>query len=744
MNRQKTDIQHATFPVTGMMCAVCAGTVEDTVAKTPGVTEASVNFASSTVSVSWNPAETSVEEIARRVQGAGYDMITAPSAEEADREQQKRELKEYRSMRSRVIGAWVLTVPLAVLCMGHFHFPGAPWVMCALALAVMCWCGRSFYTKGFRSLFRGSPTMESLVAVSTLVSFLFSLFNTIFPHYWTSKSLSADLYYEASAMIIAFVLTGKLMELRARHNTGSALRALMELRPALTLRSDDHGGWEEVKPADLRSGDILLVKPGERIPADGTVTHGNSAVDESMLTGEPVAVEKSPGDTLTEGTLNGSGPLQMRASHVGADTELARIIRSVREAQGSKAPVQRLVDRISRIFVPSVILIAVITFAVWVAFGSEYLPIGILTAVSVLVIACPCALGLATPTAIMVGIGRGALNHILVRDASALEQLSHIDVLCIDKTGTLTEGKPRVTLAAGHGLTDKTFIGTLLAMERHSEHPLAAAVTAWCEQNGAVASDPENLENLPGYGIEGKTGGVSVWAGSDRLVLKEDAAVPEEIAAAVKQWREEGAGIVFAGRGRQTEAAFRISDELRQGAREAVESLQRRGIEVVLLTGDAEAAAQRIARETGISRVKAGMLPADKQDYVSRLKEEGHRVAMAGDGINDSQAMAEADVAIAMGTGSEIAIDVAQLTIAGSEPRLIPEAFALSAATLRVIRQNLFWAFFYNVIGIPIAAGVLYPAFGILLSPMVASAAMAVSSVSVVCNSLRLKNIKLK
>lgn len=746
--RIKSKISHATFPVTGMMCAVCASTVEKTIAETPGVAEATVNFAASTVTVGWNPEEITPQQIAARVNQAGYTLIVTSSAEEGLKRQEQEEARIYKEMRLKVIVAWALTIPLMVICMGGMHFSGSAWVMCALTLIVMLWCGKSFYVKGFRNLFRGNPSMESLVAISTLVSFLFSLFNTIFPTFWEAKSLSANLYYEGAAMITAFVLTGKLMELRARHNTGSALRALMSLRPEEANRLLPDGGIETVKTSELTVGDRLLVKPGERIPADGTIEKGTTAIDESMLTGEPLPVEKKKGDKVAAGTLNGLGTIEMIALKTGNETELARIIRSVREAQGSKAPVQRLVDRVSRVFVPTVILISILTFGVWAAFGSEWISHGVLAAVSVLVIACPCALGLATPTAIMVAIGRGAEAGILVKDAAALERLSEINTICLDKTGTLTEGKPKVTLEANGKFLDE--IGVFRALEIRSEHPLAHAVAEYCEAKlkdaGAEGkSDVEisDFEYFPGMGISGKHEGETYWVGNRKLAEKFGAKIPDEIGLFEQKALSEGAGVVLAGVETKTLTAFKIADTLRADAPQAIATLKKMGIQPILLTGDRRETALHIAAQLGISDVRAEETPEGKLRVVNELEKEGKIVAMAGDGINDSEALAKADVSIAMGTGSEIAVETAQLTIVKSDTMDIVRAIRLSGKTRSIIRENLFWAFIYNVAGIPLAAGVLFPTLGWMLNPMIASAAMAVSSVCVVTNSLRLRRVKL-
>ncbi|MDE5876386.1 MAG: heavy metal translocating P-type ATPase [Muribaculaceae bacterium] len=729
-----------TFPVTGMMCAVCAGTVEQTVRQLPGVNEASVNFATSSLSVSWNPAITSPQAIAEAVRKAGYDMIVESTQAAADEEQARREARQYRYMRLMVWLAWILTIPLAVICMIHIHFKGEQWVMAGLALAVMGICGHRFYINGFRALGKLRPTMDSLVAVSTLVSFLYSLFNTLWPDVAYAHGLPADLYYEASAMIIAFVLTGKLMELRARHSTGSALRALMGLQPAEAVLVEPDGKTRTVNIADIKSGDLISVRPGERVPVDGTVTEGHAAVDESMLTGEPIAVEKTPGTTVSAGTLVDNGTITISATQVGGATRLAHIIDAVRRAQGSKAPVQKLVDKVAMVFVPAVILISLVTFGVWLTVGYGNLPVAIITAVSVLVIACPCALGLATPTAIMVGMGRGARNGILVRDAEGLQNMGRVNVLAIDKTGTLTEGHPSVSdtyISAGADSLP-TILGAIAALERKSAHPLAEAIADWCESHGGSPAGEVTFDYIAGMGITGSVDGRDYWIGSAPLAEQEHAVIPAAMSAAAAQWGKEGAGIVFAGAGPETLAAFKVSDTIKPEAAETVSQLKKRGVEVVLLTGDRRDTAEYFAHLAGIDKVIAEVLPAGKQEAIQSLKGKGKIVAMAGDGINDSQAMAEADVAIAMGTGSDIAIDVAQVTLVAGRLTDIPKAMQLSRDTLRIIRENLFWAFIYNLIGIPIAAGVFYPVWGWLLSPMFASAAMAMSSVCVVLNSLRL------
>ncbi|MBD5298597.1 MAG: copper-translocating P-type ATPase [Bacteroides sp.] len=738
-------LKTSSYPVTGMMCAVCAGTVEKTVADTPGVSSASVNFATAEVTFTYNPSLTSPQIVAEAVSKAGYAMIVTESTAEAVEEKEKAELRQYEVMKRNLIIAWILTLPLSAICMLHIHFPGSDWVMMALALAVMLISGRRYYTSGLRHLFSGRPDMDSLVAVSTLVSFLFSLFNTIFPNILAVNGVPADLYYEAAAMIIAFVSTGKFMEIRARRNTGTAIKALMGLQPSEAQLLLPDGSVKTLRIDEIRPGDRLIVRPGERIPVDGVVEEGISVVDESMLTGEPEGVEKTPGAKVAAGTLNTNGSMTVKALNVGASTELARIIECVRRAQGSKAPVQRLVDRISAIFVPTVITISVLTFCMWLLLSPGNISMAVIAAVSVLVIACPCALGLATPTAVMVGIGRGAREGILIREATALEQLAKIKILAIDKTGTLTEGKPRVTDTWSLNTSDSTLLKAVMALESRSAHPLASAIVEWCEHQtpGSAPDEPEHFDYIPGLGITGKVDGKGYWIGSPALALREGAEIPGSLSEIIARWESEGAGIVLAGDSHNLLMAFKVSDTVRPEAAGAIAQLKGKGVRPILLTGDRLSAAEHIAHITGIDEVIAGVLPQGKQDAIINLKKEAQRdgaglVAMAGDGINDSQALAEADVSIAMGGGSDIAIEVAQVTIVSGRLTFIPRAIELSAKTLRTIRENLFWAFIYNVIGIPIAAGALYPLCGLLLTPMIASAAMAFSSVCVVLNSLRL------
>ena len=645
-------------------------------------------------------------------------------------------------MRRNTIGAWTLSIPLALLGMVFMHVPLGNWIMMVLALAIMIFFGRSFYVNGVRHALKGKANMDTLVALSTSIAFLFSLFNTLCPGFWLGKGLEPHVYYEASGVIIAFVLLGKLMEERAKNSTSSAIKGLMGLQPK-TARLVTDGREEEVPISNLQVGNVVSVRPGEKIPVDGTLLQGSSSVDESMLSGEPIPVEKNAGDRVLAGTINQKGAFTIEATSVGGTTVLAQIVQMVQSAQGSKAPVQRIVDKISGIFVPVVVLLSFLTFVCWLVIGGEsYFSYALLSAVSVLVIACPCALGLATPTALMVGMGKGAEQHILIKDAFALENLCKVDTVVLDKTGTLTEGVPVVTDSYWISDDNIRYLDVLYTAEQKSEHPLASAILCWLEESGAKVCEAENFESLTGRGVRIQVEGVTYWAGSQGLLDIFQAGIPEKVRKQIGQWQEDGQSVVFYGQETRLLAVLAISDRIKPTSAEAVKELKKQGIEVHLLTGDGVRTAERVAATLDIGYYKAEVMPNDKEEYIISLQQQGKKVAMVGDGINDSQALARADVSIAMGKGTDIAMDVAMVTLITSDLLLLPGAIRLSKQTVRLIYQNLFWAFIYNVIGIPLAAGVLFPINGLLLNPMLASAAMAFSSVSVVLNSLRLKFMK--
>ena len=727
------------FPVLGMSCAACAARVGRSLEACPGVRNAAVNFAAATVAVEYDPERISPEGLRQRVREAGYDLVIdmAHAARMAEREQSRL----YRSLQRRAGAALVLTVPLLVIGMGFMHRTWAPWVTWMLATPLVFLFGRGFFAGAWRQLKHRTANMDTLVALSTGIAYLFSLFNLLFPEFWRSRGIEPHVYFEASGVVVAFVLLGRLLEERARGGTMEAVRKLAGLRPDTALRLDEAGCATEIPIEEIVPDEILVARPGDRIAVDGVVTEGVSHVDESMLTGEPVPTLKERSATLFAGTINLDGPLRYRAVRTGGRTLLAQIVRLVQDAQGSRAPVQRLVDRIAAVFVPAILLLAATAFVLWLLFDpADGFARGILAAVTVLVIACPCALGLATPTAIMVGIGKGAEAGILIRDAETLETACRIDTVVLDKTGTLTEGRPAVAEMAWAAEAEQT-ASVLLALERSSAHPLAAAVVGALEAQGVEVPDriPERIEDHPGTGVSGRFDGVEYRVGSRRIL--ESAAIPanpklERLAA---QWAAGARSIVWFADERRALAVIALEDRLREGSRDAAAALHARGIGVWMLTGDQETAAAALARKVGIRKYRAGVLPAEKEACIRELQAEGRVVAMVGDGINDSAALARADVGIAMGCGSDIALDAARITILNSDLRKVPELIRCSELTVRTVRQNLFWAFFYNVVGIPIAAGALYPLWGIRLDPMIAGAAMAMSSVCVVANSLRLK-----
>ena len=726
------------FPVLNMHCAGCANNVEKIVRKLPGIVDATVNFATNTLSVSYEADKLTPGEIRAAVLSGGYDLIVE---EENLREERQEEAQQqhYRKLKRQVIGAWIFAVPMLLLSMVFMHVPYSNEIQLLLTLPVLILFGGSFFTGAWKQAKMGRSNMDTLVALSTSIAFLFSVFNTFFPEFWYSRGVEPHVYYEASVVIIAFVLTGKLLEERAKGNTSAAIKKLMGLQPKVA-RILRNGIEEEVLIDQLQVGDLVVVRPGEQIPVDGIVSEGDSFVDESMISGEPIPVEKKKGDRVLAGTINQRGSFIINASQVGSETVLARIIRMVQEAQGSKAPVQRIVDRVTGIFVPVVLGIAVLTFILWIVIGGmDYFSYAMLSAVSVLVIACPCALGLATPTALMVGIGKAASQHILIKDAVALEQMRKVNVVVLDKTGTLTEGHPTVSGWLWAVTQEDYFKGVLLAAEQKSEHPLAGAIVASLQgEEKVVPAHLDSFESITGKGVRVIYKGDLFWVGSHKLLKDFNASLPDVMADMMVQYESEGNGIIYFGRENQILAIIAVSDPVKPTSAEAVKALRQQGIDICMLTGDGQRTALAVAGKLGIDRFVADALPDDKQEFIRELQLQGKTVAMVGDGINDSQALALADVSIAMGKGTDIAMDVAMVTLMTSDLLLLPKAFNLSRQTVKLIHQNLFWAFIYNLIGIPIAAGILYPLYGILLNPMLASAAMAFSSVSVVLNSLSL------
>ena len=743
------NIVQETFPVLGMSCASCAARIEKTLNRQSGVKIAAVNYASATATVEYDPKNCSSEALQQAVQAAGYDLLinrdgnTLEEAEEAHN-------KKFTTLKLRTVWAVILSLPVIIIGMFFMDMPYANPIMWTLSTPIVFWLGRGFFSSAWKQLRHGSANMDTLVAISTGTAYLFSLFNMLFPDFWLSRGIHPHVYFEAASVIIAFILLGRLLEEKAKGNTSTAIKKLMGLQPKTVTVV---GNEERIVPIEqIRPGDIILVKPGERIAVDGIVTEGSSYVDESMLSGEPVAVSKQKDAKVFAGTINQKGSFRFRAEKVGTDTLLAKIIHMVQDAQGSKAPVQQLVDKIAGIFVPTIIGIAVLAFIVWMMLdGTDGFTHGLLAFVTVIIIACPCALGLATPTAIMVGIGKGAERGILIKDAESLEIAKKVNTVVLDKTGTVTEGKPVVsklvwntpTTTPNPSISSKDVLPDIFySLEKLSEHPLADAVVNHLKESASI-DDIQDFETITGKGVKGRTQGRIYFAGNLKLLEENRIAISRSLREEATRLTAKAQTVIWLADEENALAIAGITDRIKETSIRAVDELRATGIEVHMLTGDNETTAREIARKAGIAHYQASVLPQDKAAFISRLQAEGRKVAMVGDGINDSAALAQADLSIAMGGGSDIAMDVAKMTIISSDLTKIPEALRLSRLTVRTIRQNLFWAFIYNIVGVPIAAGILYPINGFLLNPMIAGAAMAFSSVSVVSNSLLLKRKKI-
>lgn len=726
-----------TYAVIGMSCVNCAMGVEKYLKGLEGVKDARVNFSAGNLTIEYDSDIMTPEMLKKGVMSIGYDIIPEDDTSLSD----DRHRKFYTVLKRRTIQAWIFSLPVMVLSMLHLDFEYINFILLALTIPVLFISGRYFYVNAWKQLKMLSVNMDTLVAMSTLIAFLFSLFSTLYPIYWIEHGIAPFVYYEAATMIISFVLLGKLLEERAKGRTSSSIKKLMGLRPskALVVRE---GVEMEIGIGDIVVGDIVIVRPGEHIAVDGEVKGGHSFVDESMITGEPMVAEKLVGDKVYAGTINQKGSLNFVAQKVGSQTILAQIVEMVLKAQSSKAPVQKSVDKVASIFVPAVIAISIITFFVWLAVGGlEHLPEALLTSISVLVISCPCAMGLATPTALMVGIGRGAENNILIKDAVALEMMRKVDTVLVDKTGTLTVGSPKLDRWVWIEPESKRLMAVAQRIERLSEHPISNAMLQYLEGelNGFDKDDINisDFSNIVGEGVTAKFEGEYYWIGSDRMVKSKGVEITDSIKKVQKELSESGLTLVYFGKGSTLIAIAAIGDEIKESSYRAVRMLRERGIEVHMLTGDNRVAAKAIANKIGISSYFASLKPAEKEEYVLHMQKTGRVVAMVGDGINDSQALARADVSIAMGKGTDIAMDVAMVTLITSDLTLLAKAFDISANTVKLIKENLFWAFIYNVVAIPIAAGALYAINGFLLDPMVAAAAMAMSSISVVLNSLR-------
>jgi Cu+-exporting ATPase len=765
------------FPVTGMTCAACQARVQRALEQAPGVQRASVNLLLNNATVEYDPAVTSEEHLIEVVRSTGYQADLPTESPDLAREEDARDRAanhEYRDLLRKAgfslaagAVAMVLSMPVMTASAAGGHGHGDPvlawvmrvldpplrrmipwayaispsvliWGLLAVTVIVMGWAGRHFYIRAWTAFRHHAADMNTLIAVGTGAAFLFSLLATVAPGFFLARGVAPDVYYEAIILILALILTGNALEARARRRTSGALRALTRLQPA-TARVVRHGAEVDLRIEAVQRGEVVLVRPGERIPVDGEVLEGSSAIDESLLTGESMPVEKGPGAKVIGGTLNGTGSFRYRATALGGDSVLARIVKLLRDAQASRAPLQRLADRISAVFVPVVISLSIATFVAWYLVASEApLVRGFAAAVSVLIIACPCAMGLAVPTAVMVATGRGAERGVLIKGGEALERLSRLDAVVLDKTGTVTEGKPAVTeIVPASGWTEADLLALAAGLESSSEHPLAAAITGAAHARGLAAARAEGFLAVPGKGAMGVVEGRAVAVGNAAM-MAEMGIDPAPLSSASDELSGKGRTTVFVTVDGALAGLLAVADPIRPSSAAAIADLRGSGRQVVLLTGDQRRTALAVAREVGIEQVVAEVLPEQKLAEVRRLQQEGRRVAMVGDGINDAPALAQADVGIAMGSGTDVAAEAGDLVLIRSDLGAVTDAIRIAGRAVRTMRQNLFWAFVYNVVMIPVAAGVLFPAFGVLLSPILASAAMALSSVSVVTNSLRL------
>jgi len=738
-----------TLRVKGMTCASCVARVERALREVPGTLKAAVNFAAETAQIEYLPGVASPQDYLQAVRDAGYEAQLAEEERGEDAlERQRREHEAHlKKLRLKIAVGAIISVPVFF---GSYPklFPWVPeilqnfYVLWALTTPVQFWVGWQFYKGTWAALKHKSADMNTLIAVGTSAAYLYSVLLILFPRFFEAQGIAREVYFDTSTIIITLILVGRYLEAVAKGRTSEAIRKLMGLQ-AKTARVVRDGREIEIPVEEVQVGDIVVVRPGEKVPVDGVVIEGSSAVDESMVTGESIPVEKGPGDEVIGATINKTGTFTFKATRVGKDTFLSQIIKLVEEAQGSKAPIQRLVDKVTGVFVPAVMLIALGTFVVWYFFGPHpALTYALLNAVSVLIIACPCALGLATPTSIMVGMGKGAEHGILIRSSEALERAGKIQTIVFDKTGTLTRGEPQLTdILPAEGFTEAEVLRLAAAAERRSEHPLGEAIVRGAEERGLDLAEPEGFQAIPGHGIEATVEGHRVLLGNRRLMEREGVDV-RALQAQLERLADEGKTPMIVAVDGRAAGVLAVADTLKEGSREAIEALHRLGIEVAMITGDNRRTAEAIARQVGIDRVLAEVLPQDKAKEVKRLQQEGRVVAMVGDGINDAPALAQADVGIALGTGTDIAIETAEVILISGDVRGVVTAIALSRATIRNIKQNLFWAFFYNTALIPVAAGVLYPFTGLLLNPILAAAAMATSSVSVVTNALRLRRFR--
>ncbi len=733
------------FKVIGMTCAACAISVETYLKPQEGIRHVSVNYPNQSVHLEYDKTLISIEDIRRKVKEIGYDLLIG-SKEESRKEFEEKEVARLNVLKRKLIVAAIFSIPIFIIAMFFMcKIPHENYIMLGLSLPVIFWSGAEFYRIAWKKLLRFTSNMDTLVALSTGVAFLFSFFNTFFPSYFKSLGLAPHVYYESAVMIITLILLGRFFEEKAKGKTSSAIKNLMNLTPShvTVIRNG-----EEIKIAqsEIIMGELIVLKPGDRVPVDGKVRKGDSYIDESMLTGEPVPIAKSKGDAVFAGTINQKGALRIFATKIGDETVLSQIIKLVEKAQSSKPEIQKLADKVAGIFAPIVIILSLVSFSIWYFLGPPpAFTHAFISLITVLIIACPCALGLATPTALMVGIGKGAEHGILIKDAQVLETAYKLDTLILDKTGTITKGKPSVNDQYWIELEDIMQIkAVVLACERQSEHPIATAIVGALSASNHTEVALEGFESITGHGVKARVGEANYLIGNESLLLQEEIRLKPEFEAKALAWKAAAKTVIYVARGKELVGLLAVSDQVKSSSKQAVRSLQELGLEVIMLTGDHPATAEAVAKEVGITTFRANFLPADKGEFIRQLQKEGKVVAMVGDGINDSNALAQANVGIAMGTGTDIAMESAGITVMNADLIQIRKAIELSQLSMKTIRQNLFWAFIYNIIAIPVAAGVHYTAFHFLLNPMVAGAAMSFSSISVLLNSLRLKRKKIK
>ncbi|MFY0686619.1 MAG: copper-translocating P-type ATPase [Cyclobacteriaceae bacterium] len=737
MTVEKTESSqiNQSFNVLGMTCAACATSLESYVSSLQGVERVAVNYPNKSVDLAYDASQLELKAIVAKAHEIGYDIVVGNESERKAVIEQS-ELERIQTLKGRLWIAVICSTPIFIMAMFMMGvFPYENWIMLLLSLPVMTWSGQEFYINAWRRIKHGTTSMDTLVALSTGIAFVFSVFNTAFPEVLTAIGATPHVYFESAVIIITLILLGRYLEERAKLKTGDAIKQLMKLQPeqVTVIRN---GEEQVISLADVVVNDLVVVKPGERIAVDGLIKKGDSFVDESMITGESIPVEKRKKDMIYSGTINQNGNLKVLVKKTNQETVLAGIIKRVGHAQASKPAIQKTVDKVSAVFVPVVVVLAIATFLVWLLVGGEAMH-GMIAAITVLIIACPCALGLATPTAVMVGIGKSALKGILVKNADTLETAGHIDTIVLDKTGTITEGRPSVQAVKWFGDSGQ-YAPILKGMEELSEHPLANAVVEYLSEFTS-SGEIDHFESQSGFGIKAQVDGVDYAVGNRRLmhqVVIEESALNEE-----QSMKADGQTLIYFAKNDQLIAMLSIADQLKSTSANAIATLQQSNIEVHMLTGDAEEVAKSVCQQVGITNWQSEMLPADKYVYVAEMQRKGKKVAMAGDGINDAEALVKADVGIAMGHGTDIAMEAAGITLIRSDLQQIVNAIRISKATIKTIRQNLFWAFVYNLIALPVAAGILYPINGFMLNPMIAGGAMAFSSISVVLNSLRLRKV---